>query len=200
MSPSHEFATTEIQSTASTTRGASFEASRTPAARGGGAWRWAAPVAACVAIGAAVLVLRRGSTTPPDTTPAAQPAASAQKTVTVRVDPPSATAKVDGVVVALEAGFLPVSGALGSVHRVVVSAGDVSVERDVVVSAGGAFPSAIALAPAAPSAPSPDAPRPATDARPTDSRGARPTSAPPTASTTAPKRPAGRIDATEGFE
>jgi hypothetical protein len=120
--------------------------------------------------------------------------------VTVRVDPPSATAKVDGVVVALEAGFLPVSGALGSVHRVVVSAGDVSVERDVVVSAGGAFPSAIALAPAAPSAPSPDAPRPATDARPTDSRGARPTSAPPTASTTAPKRPAGRIDATEGFE
>jgi serine/threonine-protein kinase len=81
--------------------------------------------------------------------PSAAPApASNERTVKVTIAPADATVEVNGKPATLDGGAIEIMGALGSVHRVRVTAGSAEVRKDVVVTDSGALPSKIELAPA----------------------------------------------------
>jgi serine/threonine-protein kinase len=66
-------------------------------------------------------------------------------TVPVTVAPATASVEVDGAPAAVKEGHLNITGALGSVHHVRVTAGGQRTETDVVVAQTGAVPSRIAI-------------------------------------------------------
>jgi serine/threonine-protein kinase len=98
-----------------------------------------------------------GSMTEPSTAPVAAPpapsasAASAPPTRVVQVTiaaPADAKVDVDGSAVAVRAGKVEIEGALGSVHRVRVSAGGRETTTEVILADSGPSPARVALAPA----------------------------------------------------
>jgi serine/threonine-protein kinase len=95
-----------------------------------------------------------GSMTEPSTAPVAAPpapSASAPPTRVVQVTiaaPADAKVDVDGSAVAVRAGKVEIEGALGSVHRVRVSAGGRETTTEVILADSGPSPARVALAPA----------------------------------------------------
>jgi serine/threonine protein kinase len=95
-----------------------------------------------------------GPMTEPSTAPVAAPpapSASAPATRVVQVTigaPADAKVDVDGSAVAVRAGKVEIEGALGSVHRVRVSAGGRETTTEVILADSGPSPARVALAPA----------------------------------------------------
>lgn len=121
--------------------------------------------------GGGFAVYRLGSSAPPGVS--AAPAASAPaadekpRTVTVVILPAGAAVEVDGAAAALSEGVLEITGTVGSVHKVKVTAGGVEKSARVVISESGAEPPKIELEGAAPTATAkPTGPTPGPGAKP----------------------------------
>jgi hypothetical protein len=94
------------------------------------------------------------------------PSPPAERTVRVVVLPAEARARVDGVDAPVQAGILSITGALGSVHRVHLSAGRREASFDVAIAEEGPVPPKVELESSAPKsavvAPAAPSPKPAT--------------------------------------
>jgi len=108
------------------------------------------------------------------------------RSVSVAVAPAGVRASVDGAEVAVRGGVLPLTGTLGSAHRVRVWAGRRETSADVIVAESGAVPSRIELTAEPPRAPPP---RGTSAVGPAASEGKPPPPAAPPPSATAPDQP-----------
>ena len=117
---------------------------------------------AALALGAGGFAAYRftGGAAPPATAPPQATAAPDEKprTVTVVVLPEGAAVEVDGAAATLSEGVLEVTGSIGSVHKVKVTAGGAEKTVRVVVAESGAIPPKIEVEGAAPARPSTAAP------------------------------------------
>lgn len=121
--------------------------------------------------------------------------AAQDRTVRLAVLPRDAEIEIDGAKAEAVDGIVELRGALGSIHRVRVRAGDAAVVRDVVISESGAMPPAVEAAPgAAPSASAADTPPSAPSASaPAPSQRPAPVSHGPEPATSAAPKPSGTI-------
>jgi serine/threonine-protein kinase len=112
-----------------------------PPRRGGATWVVVAAALGGIAIGGGLKMF--GS--PPQAPVAAAPAARA---VHVAISPADAAIVVDGASASAAGGVVTISGTLGSVHKVRLTAGGATREADVVISEAGAVPAKLELSPA----------------------------------------------------
>jgi serine/threonine-protein kinase len=96
--------------------------------------------------------------------------AAKPRTVELVILPDGATVEVDGVPAAVKDGVVDITGALGSVHKVRISAGGDETTGKVVVTESGALPAKMALDPRSTTPASSAVPGPAPTLRPTGPR------------------------------